>query len=77
MTHLELAGMFEIVKVRLQFERFLQVLQELALERENLLDVAEQRLDFGAGQERFAFQRLQIVFEQVVEMLDGLGMVSD
>lgn len=40
-TYLKLTGMFELVKVRLQFQSFFQVLQELPLERVDLLDVAE------------------------------------
>lgn len=35
------------MEVRLGFERFLQVLQELPLERHYLLNVSEQSVDLG------------------------------
>lgn len=53
--------MLELVEAGLQLEGLLQILQKLALERVDLLDVAEQRLDLGAGEERLVLQRLQIV----------------
>lgn len=70
MGHLELTGVLELVEVGLQIEGLLQVLQELALERHDLLDVAEERVDLRARQERLLLQRLQVVLQQVVQVLE-------
>jgi hypothetical protein len=68
-THFKLAAVFKFMEIGFEFERLLQVLQELPLERDDLLDVAEQRVDLGVRQKRLLLQRFQIVLQQVVQVL--------
>lgn len=75
-THPELAAVLELVKLRLQVQGLLQILQELALECHDLVDVAEQRVDLGVGEECLAFHGLQIVLQQIVQMLQGDNIIS-
>lgn len=58
--------MLELVEIRFQVQGLLQILQELALECDDLVYVAEQSVDLGIGQECLAFHWLQIVLQQVV-----------
>lgn len=68
--YLKVMGVFEQIKVRLQIDGFLKVAQELPLEGHDLLDVAKQGVDFGARKKRLLFERLQVVFQEAVQMLE-------
>ena len=68
-AYFKLATVFKFMEIRLEVERFLEFLQELALERHDLLDVAEQRVDLGVGEEGLLLEGLQVVLEQIVQML--------
>lgn len=57
------------VEIGLDGQRLLQTLLEKSLEGDNLLNVAEESVDFGRGEERFLLQRLQVIFQQVIQML--------
>lgn len=65
-TYLEHIWAIKNVEVGLEFEGFLKILQELTLECDDLLDVAKEGSNFGVWQERFTFERLKVVLEEVV-----------
>lgn len=65
----ELSAVLELVELRLQIEGLLQVLQELALECYDLVDISEKSVYLGIREECLAFHGLQIVFQQIVQML--------
>ena len=68
-TYLELIGLVDDVEIGLDSKSFFQTLLEQALESHNLLDIAKEGVDLGRRQERFLLQRLQVVLQQVVQML--------
>lgn len=45
--HLELTRMIEIVEIRFNFDRVIEILQELSLKCHYFLDIAKQGVDFG------------------------------
>lgn len=68
-AHLELMRLIDDVEIGLDGQGLLQTLLEKSLEGDNLLNVAEESVDFGRREKRFLLQRLQVIFQQVIQML--------
>ena len=69
-NHFKLRGLIQGVKVGLDGHSVLEAALEQALERVDLVDVAEQGVDLRRREERLLLQRFQVILQQVAQMLN-------
>lgn len=64
--YLKLSRMVKVVEIGLHLDGVIEILQELSLKRDDLLDIAEQRVDLRVRQEGLAFKGFQVVLQQII-----------